>query len=81
MIIDTGSLDEGSNPDRSNSAWITTEGPYSRSVRDDRFPSIGHVWQGRIKALPIEDDNHLVTVVRDVDQNPLRALRLDRGSD
>ncbi len=32
----------------------------------------GHLWQGRLKAFPIEDDNHLVTVVRDVERNPLR---------
>ncbi len=33
----------------------------------------GHVWQGRFKAFPIEDDDHLVTVVRYVERNPLRA--------
>jgi putative transposase len=33
----------------------------------------GHVWQGRFKAFPIQDDNHLITVVRYVERNPLRA--------
>ena len=33
----------------------------------------GHVWQGRFKAFPAQDDEHLVTVVRYVERNPLRA--------
>jgi putative transposase len=41
----------------------------------------GHVWQGRFKAFPIEDDNHLVTVVRYVERNPLRANLVPRAED
>jgi putative transposase len=33
----------------------------------------GHVWQGRFKAFPIEQDQHLMTVLRYVERNPLRA--------
>jgi putative transposase len=33
----------------------------------------GHVWQGRFKAFPIEQDEHLTTVLRYVERNPLRA--------
>lgn len=33
----------------------------------------GHVWQGRFKAFPIEQDEHLMTVLRYVERNPLRA--------
>lgn len=33
----------------------------------------GHVWQGRFKAFPIERDEHLLTVLRYVERNPLRA--------
>ena len=33
----------------------------------------GHVWQGRYKAFPIQDDAHLATVLRYVERNPLRA--------
>ncbi len=33
----------------------------------------GHVWQGRFKAFPIEQDEHLLTVLRYVERNPLRA--------
>src|SRR5262245_23390883 len=33
----------------------------------------GHVWQGRFKAFPIQQDEHLLTVMRYVERNPLRA--------
>ena len=39
----------------------------------------GHVWQGRFKAFPIQDDDHLGTVVRYVERNALRAGLVDRA--
>ena len=33
----------------------------------------GHVWQGRFKAFPIQEDGHLLTVLRYVERNPVRA--------
>ncbi len=33
----------------------------------------GHIWQGRFKAFPIECDEHLLTVLRYVERNPVRA--------
>ncbi len=33
----------------------------------------GHVWQGRFKAFPIEQDEHFLTVLRYVERNPQRA--------
>ena len=33
----------------------------------------GHVWQGRFKAFPIQENTHLLTVLRYVERNPLRA--------
>jgi putative transposase len=33
----------------------------------------GHTWQGRYKAFPIEHDDHLLTVLRYVERNPVRA--------
>jgi putative transposase len=33
----------------------------------------GHVWQGRFKAFPAQDDEHLTTVLRYVERNPVRA--------
>jgi putative transposase len=43
--------------------------------------STGHVWQGRFKALPIEEDHHLLTVLRYVERNPLRAGLVERAED
>ncbi len=33
----------------------------------------GHVWQGRFKAFPIQQDSHFLTVCRYIERNPLRA--------
>jgi len=33
----------------------------------------GHVYQGRFKSFPIQDDDHLFTVARYVERNALRA--------
>lgn len=35
--------------------------------------TLGHVWQGRFKSPMIEADEHLLTVLRYVEANPLRA--------
>jgi putative transposase len=37
------------------------------------YHSSGHVWQGRFKAFPIQEDEHLLVVLRDIERNPLRA--------
>jgi len=39
----------------------------------------GHVWQGRFKAFPIQQDEHLLTVLRYVERNPLRAKLVRRA--
>ena len=41
----------------------------------------GHVWQGRFKAFPIEQDDHLLTVLRYIERNPLRAGLAKRAQD
>ena len=33
----------------------------------------GHLWQGRFRSFPIQEDYHLLTVLRYVERNPLRA--------
>ena len=33
----------------------------------------GHVWQGRFKSPVIQDDDHLLTVLRYIERNPIRA--------
>lgn len=35
--------------------------------------SSGHIWQDRFKSFPIEEDEHLLTVLRYVERNPVRA--------
>lgn len=44
-----------------------------------RRKSSGRVWQGRFKAFPIEQDGHLVTVLRYVERNALRAGLVGRA--
>ncbi len=37
------------------------------------YGSSGHIWQGRFKSFPIQRNEHLITVLRYVLQNPVRA--------
>ena len=41
----------------------------------------GHLYQGRFKTFPIEDDKHLLAVLRYVERNPLRASLCERAED
>jgi len=41
--------------------------------------STGHVWQGRFKAFPIQEEAHLVRVIRYIERNPLRSGLVDRA--
>jgi putative transposase len=41
----------------------------------------GRVWQGRYKAFPIQHDAHLLTVMRYVERNALRAGLAERAED
>jgi len=41
----------------------------------------GHVWQGRFKAFPVQDDEHFWTVLRYVERNPLRTGIVKRSQD
>jgi putative transposase len=41
----------------------------------------GHVWQGRFKAFPVQDDEHLQTVLRYVERNALSAELVARAED
>jgi putative transposase len=45
------------------------------------YQSSGHVWQGRFKAFPIQEDRHFLTVLRYVERNPVRAGLVDRAED
>lgn len=41
---------------------------------------IGHLYQGRYKSFPTQDDDHYLTVLRYIEANPLRATIVDRPS-
>jgi putative transposase len=43
------------------------------------YHSSGHIWQGRFKAFPIQEDEHLLTVLRYVERNPVRANLVARA--
>jgi putative transposase len=53
--------------------WITT----SHVRRYHRqYQSSGHIWEGRFRAFPVQPDEHLLTLLRYVEQNPLRLKEL-----
>lgn len=57
--------------------WMTSHvRRYHRHYR-----SHGHVWQGRFKSFPIQQDNHLLTVLRYILLNPVRAKLMDHAQD
>ena len=37
------------------------------------------MWQGRFQAFPLQDDDHLATVLRYVERNPVRAELVARA--
>jgi len=39
----------------------------------------GHLYQGRFKSFPVQDDEHLLTLMRYVERNPLRAGLVDKA--
>ena len=50
--------------------WLLTTHAYRHH---QRHGTSGRIWQGRFKAFPIEQDGHLLTVMRYVERNALRA--------
>ncbi|HEY7499838.1 MAG TPA: transposase [Vicinamibacterales bacterium] len=52
--------------------------------RHHRFSELwgtGHLYQGRYKAFPVQDDGHLLTVLRYVEANAFRARLVHRAED
>ncbi len=43
------------------------------------YGSSGHLWQGRFKAFPIQEDEYLLTVMRYAERNPVRAKLVRRA--
>ena len=46
-----------------------------------RYGSSGHIFQGRFKSFPIQNDRHLLTVMRYAERNPVRANLVRRAQD
>jgi REP-associated tyrosine transposase len=44
-----------------------------------RYRTSGRIWQGRYKAFPIQQDHHLLAVLRYVERNALRAQLVERA--
>jgi putative transposase len=46
-----------------------------------RHRTVGHVWQGRFKSPVIQDDGHLLVVLRYIEANPVRAGMVSQAAD
>jgi putative transposase len=60
--------------------WVTTTHVRQRRTQTKSVGE-GHLYQGTYKSFPIETDFHLTTVIRYVEQNPLRAKLVTRAED
>ncbi len=58
--------------------WLLTTHTHRHHIR---YGTSGRVWQGRFKAFPIAQDDHLLTVMRYVERNALRAGLVERAED
>ena len=60
--------------------WLTTT--HIRRWRAFRkCDGAGHLYQGRFKSFPVQEDGHFLTVCRYVERNPLRASLVARAED
>ncbi len=67
--------------DSDTSDWLSWLLTTQVARHHKRHKSSGHLWQGRSKSFPIQDDHHLLTVYRYVERNPLRARLVRRAED
>ena len=58
--------------------WLLTT--YVRRYQR-HYHSNGHIWQGRFKAFPVQEDDHLRVVLRYIERNALRAAVVERAED
>lgn len=58
--------------------WLTTA--HVRRYHQ-HYHSSGHVWQGRFRSFPIQEDDHLLTVHRYLERHPVRAGLVERAQD
>jgi len=60
--------------------WLaTTHVRRRRAFR--KCDGTGHLYQGRFKSFPVQEDGHFITVCRYVERNPLRASLVARAED
>jgi putative transposase len=60
--------------------WLTLI--HARQWHDARGSTgEGHVYQDRYRAIPVQSDHHLLTLIGYVERNPLRAGLVDRAED
>jgi putative transposase len=52
-----------------------------RAITHRRVMGMGPLYQGRFKSLPVQDDGHLLTLLRYAHRNPVRAKLTQRASD
>ena len=60
--------------------WLTTTHSARVRVRTETIGS-GHVYQGRYKSFLVETDNYLLSVVKYVERNPVRAKLVHHAED
>ena len=60
--------------------WLTTTHARQYRVKTKSIGH-GHLYQGTYKSFPIEEDQHATTVIRYVEQNPLRAKLVHKAQD
>ena len=58
--------------------WLTTTHVRQHRAKTKSIGH-GHLYQGTYKSFPIEEDQHCTTVIRYVEQNPLRAKLVKRA--
>jgi putative transposase len=60
---------------------VFTQNPELTPIFSQHYHSSGHVWQVRFRAFPIQEDDHLLTVLRYIERNPVRAGLVARAQD
>lgn len=68
-------VDDGTRLSAMMQWWLTTH--VRRHHKRLGTRGQGHLWQGRFKSLPVQEDAHLLTVLRYVLRNPVRAHLVD----
>jgi putative transposase len=61
-------------------AWIANTHVRRWQLHHDRVGE-GHLYQGRFKSFPVQDDAHFLTLLRYVEANARRAKLVDRAED